>query len=256
MHGSQGGMTEMAALQRGAPMTDEKCPFLEMTTVTFCKAFPVKKMIPLDRSTSAKGLCHSGNFRLCSAFREIEGHATAAENVRGFQLRPDYYFHPRHVWIAPGKESDTEARVGADDFTQRLVGRIDRLSLPPEGFPVRENSVCFLLHSGDKTARMVAPGDGIVKAINKKVVDDPGLINRDPYEEGWLFSMHIAGDSIPRMYHGGVARQWLDWEAERLHRMFSSDLGITATDGGEALSDISSRLNEAQWSRIVALFLG
>ena len=237
-------------------MADEKCPFLEMTTVTFCKAFPVKKMIPVDRSTSTKGLCHTGNYRLCSAFREIEGPATAEESLRGFQLRPDYYFHPRHVWVAPGKEAETEARMGVDDFTQRLVGEIDRVSLPAEGSAVRENSVSFLLHSGKRTARMVAPGDGIVREINKKVADDPGLINRDPYEEGWLFSMHLAGDWIPRLYHGGVARQWLDWEAERLHRMFSSDLGITATDGGEALSDISSRLNEAQWSRIVALFLG
>ena len=103
---------------------------------------------------------------------------------------------------------------------------------------------------------MVAPGDGIVREINKKVVDDPATINRDPYEEGWLFSLHVAGEWIPRLYHGSVAQQWLGWEAERLQRTFSSDLGITATDGGEALSDISSRLNEAQWSRIVALFLG
>lgn len=103
---------------------------------------------------------------------------------------------------------------------------------------------------------MVAPGDGIVGMINKKVVDDPGTINRDPYEEGWIFSLHLAGEYIPRLYHGGVAKQWLEWEAERLHRLFSSDLGITATDGGETLPDISSRLNEAQWGRIVALFLG
>ena len=237
-------------------MGEEKCPFLEMTTVTFCKAYPVKKMIPLDRSTSAKGLCHTGNYRLCSAFRELEAPGSTAERVRGFLLRPDYYFHPRHLWVSPGKENQTEVRVGADDFSQRLVGRIDRVSLPPEGATVRENSVCFLLHSGDRTSRMGAPGDGIVSAINKKVVDDPATINRDPYEEGWIFSMHAAGEWIPHLYHGSVARQWLDWEAERLHRMFSSDLGITATDGGETLSDISSRLNEAQWSRIVALFLG
>jgi glycine cleavage system H lipoate-binding protein len=249
-------MMKFAAKQRGAPMSDEKCPFLEMTTVTYCKAFPVKKMIPLDRSISAKGMCHTGNHRLCSAFRELEGPGTMTESVRGFRLRHDYYFHPRHVWVAPGKENETEARVGADDFARRLVGKIDRISLPPEGSPVRENSVCFLLHSGDRTARMVAPGDGIVKAINKKVVDDPAIFNRDPYEEGWLFSLHVAGEWIPRLYHGSVAHQWLDWEAERLQRTFSSDLGITATDGGEALSDISSRLNEAQWSRIVALFLG
>ncbi|HEU5361000.1 MAG TPA: glycine cleavage system protein H [Candidatus Deferrimicrobiaceae bacterium] len=237
-------------------MGEEKCPFLEMTTVTFCKAFPVKKMIPVDRATSSKGLCHTGEYRLCSAYREIEGHGSTVETVRGFALRPDYYFHPRHLWVSSGREADPVAKVGIDDFSQRLVGRINRVSLPPEGSVVKENSVCFLLHSGDRTARMVAPGDGIVREINQKVSDDPGTINRDPYEEGWIFSMHLTGEWIPRLYHGSVARQWLDWEAERLQRMFCNDLGITATDGGEALPDISSRLNEAQWSRIVALFLG
>ena len=252
----QDGMKGIAAKKRGAPMGEDKCPFLEMTTVTFCKAFPVKKMIPVDRSASLKGLCHTEEYRLCSAFREIEGHGRAVETVRGFLLRPDYYFHPRHLWVSPGMEADAEAKVGVDDFSQRLVGRINRVSLPPEGSVVKDNSVCFLLHSGDRTARMVAPGDGIVWAINKKVADDPGTINRDPYGDGWIFSMRLPGEWIPRLYHGSVARQWLDWEAERLHRMFSNDLGITATDGGETLPDISSRLNEAQWSRIVALFLG
>jgi glycine cleavage system H lipoate-binding protein len=237
-------------------MGEDKCPFLEMTTMTFCKAFPTKKMIPVDRGTSVKGMCHTENYRLCSAFREIEGPVSTKESVRGFLIRPDYYFHPCHVWVSPGKETEAEVKVGTDDFTQRLVGKIDRVSLPPEGSHVRENSVCFLLHSGDRTARMVAPGDGIVSGINKKVADNPGMINQDPYEEGWLFSLHVAGEWIPRLYRGSTAKQWLGWEAERLHRMFSNDLGITATDGGETLPDISSRLNEAQWSRIVALFLG
>src|SRR3972149_3333838 len=125
-------MMEYACGKRGAPMGEEKCPFLEMTTVTFCKAYPVKKMIPLDRSTSAKGLCHTGNYRLCSAFRELEAPGSTAERVRGFLLRPDYYFHPRHLWVSPGKENQTEVRVGADDFSQRLFwGGVS--SFPPPG---------------------------------------------------------------------------------------------------------------------------
>jgi hypothetical protein len=31
---------------------------------------------------------------------------------------------------------------------------------------------------------------------------------------------------------------------------------MTSTDGGEALPDISSRLTEAQWGKIVSQFLG
>ena len=51
-------------------------------------------------------------------------------------------------------------------------------------------------------------------------------------------------------------RMALESEVERLQRVFSTDLGITATDGGEALTDISIRLNDAQWGKIVSQFLG
>ncbi len=237
-------------------MEKAKCPFLELTTVTFCKAFPVKKMIPVDKSTSAKGVCNSTNFRECPAYREINNPEVMIENVRGFLLKPDFYFHPRHLWVSIASESEGEARVGIDDFSQKLIGKIDRISAPPEGAAVRENGICLLLHSGARTLRMVAPGDGIIRSVNRKVVADPSLINRDPYNEGWIFSMHVTGEGIKRLFHGSVAKKWFDWEVERLQRMFSSDLGITATDGGESLSDISTRLNEAQWGRIVNLFFG
>lgn len=237
-------------------MKEEKCPFLEVTKVTFCKAFPVKKMIPLDRSSSAKGVCTTDSFRQCPAFREINAHNSEAEHVRGFHLKPGYYFHPKHVWISPSEASEGEARAGIDDFSQKIIGPIDNLTLPPEGSVVKENNVCILLHSGKRTARMVAPSDGIIQSINRKITADPKVLNRDPYNEGWILSMHMAGEGLRRLFHGRVARKWLDCEVERLQRVFSADLGITATDGGESLPDISSRLTEAQWSRIVTLFLG
>lgn len=237
-------------------MKDEKCPFLEIATVTFCKAYPVKKMIPLDKSSSAKGVCNTDHFRKCPAFREINAHGSEMEHVRGFHLKAGCYFHPKHLWLSPSEETEGEMKVGIDDFSQKIIGPIDNVTLPPEGSVVKENSVCILLHSGKRTARMVAPSDGIIQSINKKIAADPKVINRDPYDEGWIFSMHIAGEGLRRLFHGNVARKWLDCEVERLQRMFSSDLGITATDGGESLPDISSRLNEAQWSRIVTLFLG
>jgi hypothetical protein len=199
---------------RSEAMKDEKCPFLEVTTVTFCKAFPVKKMIPLDKSSSAKGVCTTDSFRQCPAFREINAHNSEAEHVRGFHLKPGYYFHPKHVWISPSEASEGEARA------------------------------------------MVAPSDGIIQSINRKITADPKVLNRDPYNEGWILSMHIAGEGLRRLFHGSVARKWLDCEVERLQKVFSADLGITATDGGESLPDISGRLTEAQWSRIVTLFLG
>lgn len=178
------------------------------------------------------------------------------ETVRGFRLQPDYYYHPRHVWVAPSAEGGTQARVGIDDFAARLIGRIDRASVPGEGMPVRENAICFLLHSGERTARLAAPASGGIRAVNPKVLGDPSLIGRDPYGAGWIFSLRPEGDPAEGLYHADVARRWLESEVERLQRVFASDLGVTATDGGFALADIGDRLAGAMWGRVIRQFLG
>jgi glycine cleavage system H protein len=153
-------------------------------------------------------------------------------------------------------EHDGEARVGIDDFSTRLIGKIDRASLPGVDMPVKENSVCFLLHSGPRTVRMVAPASGAIKAVNPRIAADPSIINQDPYSDGWIFSMRLKGNEVKGLYHETVAKKWLESEVERLQRVFVSDLGMTSTDGGEALPDISSRLTEAQWAKIISQFLG
>lgn len=236
-------------------MRERKCPFLEMKTVTFCKAFPVK-MIPVDRISSSKGLCNTTHFEECSLYEEVSGSGKGLESVRGFHLKPEYYYHPKHLWVAMANEEDVEARIGIDDFAARTIGRIGRVSAPGVGGQAKENSVCFLLHSGHRTVRMVSPANGIIKSVNPHVAADPTILNRDPYSEGWVFSMKLRGDAVSGLYHGNVAAKWFESEVERLQRAFSHDLGITSTDGGEALADISSRLNDAQWGKIVSQFLG
>ena len=236
-------------------MKETRCPFLETKTVTFCKAFP-SKMIPVDKMSSTEGLCNTCHYEECSLYSEVSGAGKGMENVRGFHLKSEYYYHPKHLWVAPYDGEEGEARVGIDDFAARLIGKVDRASVPAAGVAVKENSVCFLLHSGPRTARLVSPADGVIQAVNPKVAADPSILNADRYSEGWIFSLRLKGDAVKGLYHETVARKWYESEVERLQRVFSSDLGMTATDGGEAHKDISSRLNEAQWGKIVSQFLG
>lgn len=236
-------------------MKEKRCPFLETKTVTFCKAFP-SKMIPVDRMSSSEGLCNTCNYEECALYSEVSGAGKGMESVNGFRLKSDYYYHPKHLWVAPSSGEEGEARVGIDDFAARLIGKVDRASVPAVGVTVKENSVCFLLHSGQRTVRLVSPADGVIKAVNPKVAADPSVLNEDPYSEGWIFSLRLKGDAVKGLYHETVARKWYESEVERLHRVFSSDLGMTAMDGGEAHKDIGSRLNEAQWGMIVSQFLG
>jgi glycine cleavage system H lipoate-binding protein len=236
-------------------MSERKCPFLEIKTVTFCKAFPVK-MIPLDRTLSSQGVCNSCNYTECALYQDRSRPKVAIEQIRGFRYRSDYHLHPKHLWAFPSGETHHRVKVGIDDFAQKLIGKIDRISLPAAGSVVKENAVSFLLHSGSRTVRMVSPSSGIVAEVNSRLASDPSLINRDPFEDGWIFSMESQADALKGLFHGNSIQQWLSWEVERLQRAFASELGITATDGGEVLLDIGEKLNDTQWDRIAGLFIG
>lgn len=236
-------------------MNERRCPFLETGTETPSKASPAAR-ISADRVPSETSPCHTAGFQECALYRRARRAGKGGETVRGFRLEPDYYYHPKHVWIAPPPEDGNETRVGIDDFAARLIGRIARASVPGEGMPIRENAVCFLLHPGERTVRLVAPASGSVRAVNPRVAADPSLINRDPYGEGWIFSVRPEGHAAEGLYHGNVARRWLEAEVERLQWVFASDLGMTSTDGGEALADISDRLTDARWAAVIRQFLG
>lgn len=236
-------------------MKSETCPFLEVKTVVYCKAFPVKKMIPVERQSSSKGLCGSPHFQDCALFKEVSCSEREAQSIRGFLIKSDLYYHPKHLWVCIPGEGDHEVKIGIDDFAQKVIGKVERISYPPEKTAIKEGGVCFILHSGKRKVRMVAPVSGIIEKINQDVSSHPAIINEDPYCAGWLMKVRLTGDGIRGLFYGSAAQNWMRWEAERLLRMFASSFGATATNGGESLSDISAQLTEHQWGRVVSFFL-
>lgn len=70
-----------------------RCPFFEEVLVAFCRAYPVKKMVPSDR-LQANCICTCEGFEECPLFREvmarIQGAATGAttEPKTGGQAGP------------------------------------------------------------------------------------------------------------------------------------------------------------------------
>ncbi len=47
-----------------------RCPFFEEVVVAFCRAYPIKKMVPSDR-VQADSICTCERFEECSFFREV-----------------------------------------------------------------------------------------------------------------------------------------------------------------------------------------
>jgi glycine cleavage system H protein len=95
-----------------------------------------------------------------------------------------------HEWL--DLDGDT-ATVGITAFAADALGDVVYVDLPQVGAAVSAGGPCGELESTKSVSELFAPADGEVLEINQDVIDDPGLVNLDPFEKGWLFRMRITG---------------------------------------------------------------
>ncbi len=92
-----------------------------------------------------------------------------------------------HIWVR--LEDDGTLTVGLTDFGQDLLGDIAFIELPAVDREVVEGETVATLEAASGTTDIYAPAGGLIAEINDNVVEDPGLINRDPTGEGWFWRM-------------------------------------------------------------------
>lgn len=176
-----------------------------------------------------------------------------AEKIGEFTLRPDVLYHPGHVWVRP---LNGKVMLGLDDFAQRLVCKVEDISLPSAGKLVNRGDVAWELLCGEnKHAKMLFPFGGRIADVNPDVMNDPSLVRKDPYSRGWVFIMSPGEDDYQAsLLSRHKAREWLTSEAERLHEMMGGKAGLIITDGGYLLEDLPSKLSDEEWDNLVGEF--
>jgi glycine cleavage system H protein len=101
------------------------------------------------------------------------------------------------VWALPSEQrlAGRPLRVGV---TEAAVGGIDVISveLPRVGAAIEAGEPCGLIWSRPLSAMAIyAPITGVVSAVNAAVRDDPGVVARDPFYAGWLFTVLPSDES-------------------------------------------------------------
>jgi len=177
-------------------------------------------------------------------------------NVFGFKVPVNfYYLHRGHSWAV--LEESGQVRVGLDDFSQKLLGQADELKFPEIGKVYYQDHVCMALFTQGNKASLEAPVDGAIEAVNPKVRQDPGLINRDPYGEGWLFKVRPANlrQNLEKLFFGEANATWIDQESHRLLFIMEGTVGATLPSGGEVVDDVYGQFPNVGWRRLVKEFL-
>jgi glycine cleavage system H protein len=97
-----------------------------------------------------------------------------------------------HEWVR--LEDDGTLTIGITDHAQEALGDIVFVELPIVDRDVVEGESCATVESTKAANDVFAPLAGRIAEINEAIVEDPGLINRDPLGEGWFWRMEPEDD--------------------------------------------------------------
>jgi len=93
-----------------------------------------------------------------------------------------------HVWV---RIEGSSAVIGITDFAQEELGTISGMELPDEGDEVEQDDSVGSIEARKTVADVYAPCSGAVLAVNQEVLDNPALVNDDPYDGGWLIEVAL-----------------------------------------------------------------
>lgn len=102
----------------------------------------------------------------------------------------DLRYSTDHEWARPG---EGRVRVGITDYAQDALGDVVFVDLPPLGRQVSAGDTLGEVESTKSVSEVYAPVAGKVVAVNDALPGSPEQLNRDPYGDGWLCEIEVAG---------------------------------------------------------------
>ena len=182
------------------------------------------------------------------------GPQSLAAVVAGFKVPENLSYHPGHTWAL--RESPNLVRVGIDEFASKLVGKIERITLPQRGQWIRQGQKFLTMFRDGSAAEMVSPIEGTVSDVNEAAILAPEAARKDPYGEGWLLKVESpdAKTNFRNLLSGGLARSWMEEAGRRLRMQVMVPAGALAQDGGEAVDDVAAHLPGQAWTEVTKGF--
>ena len=100
----------------------------------------------------------------------------------------ELHYTESHEWVR--REDADCVVVGITEHAQHLLGDMVFIELPERQATVELGEEIAVAESVKAAADIYSPVTGEIIAVNEALAEAPGLVNSDPYGEGWLFKVH------------------------------------------------------------------
>jgi len=104
----------------------------------------------------------------------------------------DLKYSVEHEWV---RMAGNIAEIGVTVFARDSLGNVVFVDLPEVGAKVEQFAKFGEIESVKTVSDLVSPISGKIIEINLEVVDNPSVINDDPYRSGWLIKVEITDPS-------------------------------------------------------------
>ncbi|MEU4386070.1 glycine cleavage system protein GcvH [Promicromonospora sp. NPDC023805] len=94
-----------------------------------------------------------------------------------------------HEWL----DGSTPAVIGVTDVAADALGDVVYLELPEVGATVEAGAVVGEIESTKSVSELYSPVSGTITEVNTEAVENPEIVNKDPYGKGWLFKVEVTG---------------------------------------------------------------
>jgi len=105
------------------------------------------------------------------------------------KIMDDLFYTESHEWI---RIDGDIATIGISDFAQHELGDIVFVELPDVGMKVSAGEPCGSIEAVKAVEDMISPLSGKIAERNTDLEDSPDLINKSPYEDGWIMKVNFS----------------------------------------------------------------
>jgi len=107
-------------------------------------------------------------------------------------LNPEeLHYTQSHEWVRIDGDVGT---IGITDYAQKELGEIVYLELPEVGHVFNADEEFGTVESVKAVSELFTPLSGEIVEVNKSAIAEPGIVNDDPFGDGWLIKMKLSTD--------------------------------------------------------------
>ena len=101
----------------------------------------------------------------------------------------DLAYTEEHEYVRKGADGTVE--IGITDYAQGELGDVVYIELPKVGTTFGAHDVFGTIEAVKAVSELFSPVAGEVVAVNDKLDKEPGVVNSDPYGDGWMVRMRL-----------------------------------------------------------------